>query len=159
MASSVRSNASSFGTPRSGLNSARSFPSSASESEFVTPRTGWSAGLHNEVRRGQRDSSHRNSSNSHCEQIFHSSRYEVAGDVEQPRYLASQHEPPTAQQDAIFSFARHGRVVDVESLLLRGVPVDSRDDNGNTILSIGETQRDKLQARQSLAFGSLVTTI
>jgi len=37
----------------------------------------------------------------------------------------------------IFSFARHNRVEEVESLLDRGVPINVRDKYGNTILSIG----------------------
>jgi hypothetical protein len=36
----------------------------------------------------------------------------------------------------VFSFARHNRVEDIERLLDRGVPVDVRDEFGNTILII-----------------------
>ena len=46
--------------------------------------------------------------------------------------------PQYATQDVedIFSFARHNRVEDMENLFDRGLPVDIRDEFGNTILII-----------------------
>lgn len=38
--------------------------------------------------------------------------------------------------DAIFRFARHGRLNEIETLIHEGVPVDVRDENGNTLLII-----------------------
>ena len=54
----------------------------------------------------------------------------------------------------IFSLARHARVSEVEDLLLRGIPITSRDENGNSILSIGCQNGSKRIAKLALRFGA-----
>ncbi|KAL7430911.1 hypothetical protein ACHAXM_002416 [Skeletonema potamos] len=54
----------------------------------------------------------------------------------------------------IFSLARHARVSEVEALLIRGVPITSRDENGNGILSIGCQNGSKRIAKLALRFGA-----
>ena len=54
----------------------------------------------------------------------------------------------------IFSLARHARVQEVEDLLLRGIPITSRDENGNSILSIGCQNGSKRIAKLALRFGA-----
>ncbi len=52
------------------------------------------------------------------------------------------------------SYARHGRVEEVDSLLLRGVSVDVRDDNGNTILLISCQNGNKRLVKLALRYGA-----
>lgn len=54
----------------------------------------------------------------------------------------------------IFSLARHARVQEVEELLIRGVPITSTDENGNTILSIGCQNGSKRICKLALRFGA-----
>eukprot|EP00957_Ditylum_brightwellii_P173796 13231082-Ditylum_brightwellii.AAC.1 len=60
------------------------------------------------------------------------------------------------QQDAldIFSFARHNKVKEVEDLLIRGVPVNATDENGNTILLTGCQNGSKRIAKLALRCGA-----
>ena len=60
----------------------------------------------------------------------------------------------TNNNQDIFSLARHARVSEVEELLIRGVPIASRDENGNTILSIGCQNGSKRIAKLALRFGA-----
>eukprot|EP00984_Skeletonema_dohrnii_P001310 scaffold401_cov144-Skeletonema_dohrnii-CCMP3373.AAC.21 len=73
--------------------------------------------------------------------------------VHRPR-TASQHSNRQSNTQDIFSLARHARVSDVEELLIRGIPITSRDDNGNGILSIGCQQGSKRIAKLALRFGA-----
>lgn len=50
----------------------------------------------------------------------------------------------------IFSYARHGRVADVERLLDRGIPVDVRDVHGSTLLIIACQNGNKKVAKAVL---------
>ena len=47
--------------------------------------------------------------------------------------------------DDVFSFARHGRTEDIEALLDRGLPVDVRDNYGNTLLVIASQVRVRVR--------------
>ncbi len=67
--------------------------------------------------------------------------------------IATQNNRQSNKKD-IFSLARHARVSEVEELLIRGVPVTSRDDNGNNILSIGCQNGSKRIAKLALRFGA-----
>ena len=52
--------------------------------------------------------------------------------------------------EEIFSCARHGRVEEIERLLERGVPVDVRDEYGNTLLTIACQNGNKRVAKVCL---------
>ena len=54
----------------------------------------------------------------------------------------------------LHSYARHGRVEEVDNLLLRGVPIDIRDDNGNTILLISCQNGNKRLVKLALRYGA-----
>ena len=70
------------------------------------------------------------------------------------------HQTPTApsHSDAdvadVFSYARHNRVQDIERLLVRGVPADSRDVHGNTIAIIGAQNGHKRVVKAALRRGA-----
>jgi hypothetical protein len=49
--------------------------------------------------------------------------------------------------DDIFSFARHGRVDEIDRLLDKGIPVDVRDSYGNTLLTIACQNGNKRVAK------------
>ena len=67
--------------------------------------------------------------------------------------IAQNNNRQSNNQD-IFSLARHARVSEVEELLIRGIPVTSRDENGNSILSIGCQNGSKRIAKLALRFGA-----
>lgn len=52
----------------------------------------------------------------------------------------------------LFSLARHGKADEVNNTLLKGVPVDTRDNNGNTILSIGCQNNSKRIVKLALRY-------
>eukprot|EP00804_Cyclotella_cryptica_P012522 CCRYP_017717-RB/>CCRYP_017717-RB protein AED:0.49 eAED:0.52 QI:0/0.66/0.25/1/1/1/4/287/255 len=59
----------------------------------------------------------------------------------------------------IFSLARHGRAGEVEELLIQGVPIDSTDENGNSILSIGTQNGSKRIMKLSLRYGADIDAV
>lgn len=59
----------------------------------------------------------------------------------------------------IFSLSRHGREGEVEELLLRGVPVDSKDGNGNQILAIGCQNNKKRIVKLALRYGAEINAV
>ena len=54
----------------------------------------------------------------------------------------------------LFSFARHGRVEEIERMLNRGVPVDVRDEWGNTLLTTACQNGNKRVAKAVLRRGA-----
>jgi hypothetical protein len=54
----------------------------------------------------------------------------------------------------IFSYTRHGRLEDIERLLDQGVPVDVRDEHGNTLLAIACQNGNKRVAKACLRRGA-----
>jgi ankyrin repeat protein len=54
----------------------------------------------------------------------------------------------------IFSFARHGRIEEIEKLLHKGVPVDVRDQYGNTLLITACQNGNKRVAKAVLRRGA-----
>lgn len=56
--------------------------------------------------------------------------------------------------DDIFSFARHGRIEEIERLLTKGIPVDVRDTYGNTILITACQNGNKRVAKAVLRRGA-----
>ncbi|CAM9653153.1 unnamed protein product [Phaeothamnion confervicola] len=58
--------------------------------------------------------------------------------------------------DDVFSFARHNRVEGIERLLDRGVPVDIRDQFGNTILAVACQNGHKRVVKAVLRRGAAV---
>jgi hypothetical protein len=63
------------------------------------------------------------------------SKYSGAYD-EQQNQNNGDYQPDSKDVEDIFSYARHSRLEEVENLLDRGVPVNVRDQFGNTILNI-----------------------
>ena len=61
---------------------------------------------------------------------------------------------PDRQVEDIFSFARHNRVDKVEELLDKGVPVNVRDQFGNTILAVSCQNGHKRVAKAALRRGA-----
>mmetsp|Transcript_770 Transcript_770/g.1282 ORF Transcript_770/g.1282 Transcript_770/m.1282 type:complete len:237 (+) Transcript_770:102-812(+) len=61
-----------------------------------------------------------------------------------------------SEQDVedIFSYARHGRCADMERLLDRGIPLNVRDEYGNTILTIACQNGNKKVAKAVLRRGA-----
>ena len=53
----------------------------------------------------------------------------------------------------IFSYARHGRISDIERLLDKGIPVDVRDVHGSTLLIIACQNGNKKVAKAVLRRG------
>lgn len=66
--------------------------------------------------------------------------------------------PPRPEVENIFSFARHNRVEEVERLLDRGVPPDTRDESGNTLLIIGCQNGHKRIVKLALRRGADIDT-
>lgn len=136
LSSRSATSASVYITPRSSrgeVHSARSF----SSTEFITPRS------INSARIGE-------SSIDEQERDYHRQQQQYAGDFDL--------EPGVADNDKIigdlFSLARHGKSEDVNKILLKGVPVDSRDSNGNTILSVGCQNNSKRIVKLALRYGA-----
>ena len=67
--------------------------------------------------------------------------------------------PSDADVADVFSFARHNRVQDIERLLVRGVPPDSRDVHGNTIAIIGAQNGHKRVVKAALRRGADVNAV
>lgn len=61
-----------------------------------------------------------------------------------------------SEQDVedVFSFARHSRADDIEDLLDRGLPVDVRDDFGNTLLTTASQNGNKRVAKLVMRRGA-----
>ena len=61
-----------------------------------------------------------------------------------------------SEQDVedIFSYARHGRINDIERLLDRGIPVNVRDIHGNSLLTIACQNGNKRVAKAVLRRGA-----
>lgn len=58
----------------------------------------------------------------------------------------------------VFSFARHGRIEEVDRMIEKGMPVDVRDGFGNTLLIIACQNGNKRVAKQLLRRGANINT-
>ena len=80
-----------------------------------------------------------------------------------PPVQQQQQAPAPTHSDAdvadVFSYARHNRVQDIERLLVRGVPADSRDVHGNTIAIIGAQNGHKRVVKAALRRGADVNAV
>ncbi len=166
--SSQRSNESRFYTPRTtrsqmSLATARSNLSSASETSYRTSRSTFSSPSHYFSRPSNPAIAHRHSDiNINRRPVSSLDRdmdlEEQSVSIQRPTTpvhkssIAAQNNNRKSQD--IFSLARHARVSEVEELLIRGTPVTSRDENGNTILSIGCQNGSKRIAKLALRFGA-----
>ena len=56
----------------------------------------------------------------------------------------------------IFSFTRHGRADKVDALLQKGVNINSRDENGNTILAVACQNGNKRLVKVALRYGAQI---
>jgi len=54
----------------------------------------------------------------------------------------------------IFSLARHGRVDEIEDMLMNGTAVNQTDEHGNSILAIGSQNGSKRVVKLALRFGA-----
>jgi len=126
-ASTGRSSVHSYGTPRS-----ENVPSTSSENDFYTPR--WE------------------SNDQGCIPPRHPQRFSRIdsedADSRGPNAISSD------DGSNIFSLTRHGRVEDVDNLLLNGIPVDGRDNFGNTILHIACQNGNKKLLKLALRYGA-----
>ena len=76
--------------------------------------------------------------------------------AESKAIVPKQEEPNNIK---IISLARHGRVGEVEEMLVRGVPVDTVDDNGNTLVHVACQNGSKKIARVALRFGADINAV
>ena len=156
-ASTARSTGS-YGTPRS----YRSSVASSSDSDYATPRN-IPACNHKFGRtferclippRSHQDKRSFRSNNQH----FRFDQQDIDGDEEQG--IQSQHvlngTISKRDIDNIFSFTRHGRIDEVDTLLRRGVPPDIRDENGNTILIVACQNNNKALVKVTLRHGGTI---
>ena len=56
--------------------------------------------------------------------------------------------------ETLFSYCRHGRIVEIERLLDKGIPIDVRDNYGNTLLIIACQNGNKKTAKAVLRRGA-----
>jgi len=65
-----------------------------------------------------------------------------------------------SEQDVqeLFSYARHGRSNDIERKLNEGIPIDVRDEHGNTLLTIASQNGNKKVAKTILRRGANINT-
>ncbi|KAK1736866.1 ankyrin repeat domain-containing protein, partial [Skeletonema marinoi] len=151
------------------LATARSNLSSASENTYKTTRSTFSSPSHYFNRPPTNPANTHSDMNRPISALDREMDLEAASlSIQHP--TSPVHRPRTASQHSnrqsnthqaqervikdIFSLARHARVSDVEELLIRGIPITSRDDNGNGILSIGCQQGSKRIAKLALRFGA-----
>lgn len=82
--------------------------------------------------------------------------HDVMNDADLDAALATGIVDGISEQDVedIFSYARHGRIQDIDRLLDRGIPVNVRDVNGNTILTIACQNGSKRVAKCVLRRGA-----
>ena len=66
------------------------------------------------------------------------------------------YKPFNFEEYDIFSLSRHGRFIELETILLRGVDPDSRDSYGNTILIIGAQNGNKRIVKLALRYGGQI---
>ena len=175
---SGRSQASSiadYGTPRTSredfLSSRSGHFSSSSESEYVTPRMGPSDIRRNSVQRNFQRAKRANyppfpPNSFYHEQSSRPSRPPLPQkwepfDGNASESISGKEQSNTKnmetyfeQNEEIFSFARHSRFEEVNDLLLRGVPADIRDHNGNTLLCIACQNGNKRIAKAALRHGA-----
>lgn len=136
-ASTGRSSVQSFGTPRGSENLASTY----SESDYYTPR--W-------------DSNHQGNSTQSQGILIPPQRAQRYSQMDIPRNDMHEHvESRVSNADAdIFSLTRHGRVEEVDSLLLRGIHIDDRDHYGNAILHISCQNGNKKLMKLALRYGA-----
>ena len=60
------------------------------------------------------------------------------------------------QKYNIFSYARHNRYLELESLFMEGLNPDSKDENGNTILIIAAQNNNKRIIKIALRYGAQI---
>ena len=81
---------------------------------------------------------------------------------QQDYYLRAESEAIVPKQEEhikIISLARHGRVGEVEEMLLRGVPVTTVDDNGNTLVHVACQNGSKKIARLAIRYGADINAV
>lgn len=59
----------------------------------------------------------------------------------------------------IFSLARHGRVDEIEDMLMNGTPVNQTDEHGNSILAIGSQNGSKRVVKLALRYGADINAV
>lgn len=156
-ASSSRSQAStsSFATARSTLNSYRS-----SDSSEAAPPPAVKSNTHRDFRRfvdhGSRPvplTTSNQTNNITGPTTAATSRITVEGSVDGG---VLQIKEPDFN---VFSLARHGRVGDVEDALLRGFPIDTTDEFGNTLLMVACQNGNKKIAKLALRYGCDINSV
>ena len=165
------SNESRFATPRETQMSARSMSSSESESlsRYRTPRSTYKSPVPDrsrDFRRFSARSPHRpasaySSGDSYSLPAHPSATSAAAAANEngQRDYeFAERGTLPRSKPNLnVFSLARHGRHRELENLLL-GIPIDTVDENGNSILHIGAQNGKKKVVKLALQYGANVNS-
>lgn len=93
----------------------------------------------------------KNIDKSFSDEIIHSSHLSDLGNEEEKVF-----EIDFLNDYDIFSLARHGRYVELESLFLNGIDPDSKDSFGNTILIIAAQNGNKRIAKMALRYGAQI---
>jgi hypothetical protein len=163
-ASTARSTGS-YGTPRSHRSSVAE---SSSDGEFVTPRSFMpSSNSIGDIRLERRNliPPHHHQHRTRHFLFDRDGDEENLGqghwmtDVESDMSYQPVVKPSRKDIESIFSFTRHGRIEEVNDLLTRGVPIDVRDDNGNTILSVACQNGCKRLVKMALRRGADINAL
>ncbi|KAL7514940.1 hypothetical protein ACHAXN_013074 [Cyclotella atomus] len=159
-------------TPRNTISSARSAASFAtarsslqSPIETVQVHRSYDAYSHASDRDRTRDFRRFDQANSYASRpvaedasYTYQQNYDLAesGGVSRSRQTKIDNRIPQRGQrnQDIFSLARHGRVGELEELLLQGVSIESTDENGNSILSVGCQNGSKRVVKLALRYGA-----
>lgn len=169
------SSSSVYRTPRDALSvrsnrSNSSSRSGGSRSTYHTPRTSYKESSFHNSSHGHQRSADRSRDLRRFSQQSHRSSYNdsIAPNLPIHTHAQRQHDYDrveggqlTTKQPTtdIFSLARHGRSGEVEELLLRGIPIDTVDDHGNTILHVGTQNGHKKIVKLSLRYGADINAV
>ena len=74
--------------------------------------------------------------------------------IEQQQQQEESRPPPN-----ILSLARHGRSTELQAMLNHGTPIDTSDDNGNTILHIGCQNGHKKIVKLAIQYGGGINAV
>eukprot|EP01041_Mallomonas_annulata_P015357 gene15357-32507_t len=146
-------------TPRVGNTNASN--GMASDTEYDTPRGGEYDNVNQSNIQSERwhknnnDATAAASIRSHKFQSVPEDKYSNNNDDEDETVAINLMNGITSEDvEDIFSYARHGRLDDIERLFDRGIPVNVRDTYGNTILTIACQNGNKRIAKAALRRGA-----
>jgi len=158
-----------FGTPRTyredALSSRSSHISSSSEGEYVTPRFGPNESSKQTII----NYTNRLPQTNYVIQNTRNKDFEIPNRFCRPPLpqhkglfdsnTSRNFESSSLGVEEVFSLARHSRFDDVKDLLSRGFSVNTKDENGNTLLSIACQNGNKRIAKLALRYGADINAI